>query len=64
LVLGEEKVVIQPDVEDALAAGYQPQLLQVPLVVADYCCRQTDGFLAVVSRDAVGDRQDAIHVTS
>lgn len=56
LVFGEEQMVAESDVEDALTAGYQPQLREVPLVIADYRSRQTDGFFAVVSRDAVGDR--------
>ncbi|HEX5940238.1 MAG TPA: hypothetical protein VFZ12_07740 [Dehalococcoidia bacterium] len=63
-MLGEEQVVVQPDVKDALAAGDEPELGEIPLVIGDYRCRQTDGFFAVVSGHAVGDRQDAIHGAS
>jgi hypothetical protein len=64
LMLGVEQLVVQPDVKDALAAGYQLQFGQIPLVILDYCGRQTDGLFAVVSRHAVGDRQYAIHRAS
>ena len=64
LVLGEEQLVVEADIEDALAAGDQPQLREVPLVIADYRSRQTDGFFAVVSGHAIGDGQQVLHGAS
>ena len=64
MVFGEEQLVVELDVEDAFAARYQAQLGEIPLVIVDYRCRQTDGFFAVVSGDAVGDGQDAVHMAS